>query len=928
MTKQITLRQLREMLRNPDIDEQELREYVELDEVNSRAFAPVLRPKPDLVDTEGLEADILLGTFNSWSRSRRQQKYRRKIAQGWSGLKIVSEGDSWFQYPIILDDVIDQLFDRYAIYSLGAAGDLLEYMLKEDELTQAIATEQPDVFLISGGGNDLVGNGRLATMVHAFEQTRLPQDYPNDKFNLFLTEINDLYRGLFSRLTSQFPTLKIVTHGYDRVIPNNGRWLGKPLSSKGIHNQELQKEILAVVIDRFNDSLRSVTDEFDGTVFYIDCRNAVTDQQWFDELHPNNRGFQAVADRFASVIDAVTPSGEIFRGISQPLCPGRQAKIKDAQDLDHDTFRRLVARRARIITDAKVDVIDEECRRALEDDISQFFEKINQGADFLPASFLQKGSQRAKAVCRISVPGGFGTGFLIASHDFIMTNNHVLPDSFTAQSSVAEFGFEDSGRELLRVPLNPDKLFITDEDLDFTIVGCDGSLLEDVEPIPLLRNPATITREERVNIIQHPRGRPKEIAIHENKVIRILDKVVRYRTDTEPGSSGSPVFNNQWDLVALHHAGWAEAGGTATNEGIRIASIVAHLLGERQRRGEVTHELDAVLNLVPDSSPLLGFFDIDGVEPEDTREIEVPSFAGTPDFADVGFWNIEHFNGQISQQRVERVADVLDRLSMDVMGLVEVEKPALEDLVEALRQRGNAVDFKLLDVPGRQDLAVLFDLETTTVELADDIEQRHRQALSVTTPSGRSAFPRKPLFARCRVVDNTEPIEFMMIVVHLKAFGDAQSKARRRLAAEVLNEIIEDVRNNENLPVVLGGDFNETLNNDVLDSLLSSPDLFTLTSDDAMNNAISFIGSRHRSLIDHIMVSRDVRLGSIAGDDAAIVRLDRGVRDFSDDVSDHVPIVMRMVGRSTPIDVPDVGGEEETSLPVPTGTTKVTLNFS
>ena len=87
--------------------------------------------------------------------------YRKKIAVGWSGLRIVSEGDSWFQYPFLLDDVIDQLFDQFAIFSLDAAGDLLQDMKKQDELSGAITAEQPQVVLLSGGGNDLLGDGRL-----------------------------------------------------------------------------------------------------------------------------------------------------------------------------------------------------------------------------------------------------------------------------------------------------------------------------------------------------------------------------------------------------------------------------------------------------------------------------------------------------------------------------------------------------------------------------------------------------------------------------------------------------------------------------------------------------------------------------------------------------------------------------------------------
>ncbi|MGJ8609881.1 MAG: hypothetical protein ACSHWY_02220 [Octadecabacter sp.] len=70
-----------------------------------------------------------------------------------------------------------------------------------------------------------------------------------------------------------------------------------------------------------------------------------------------------------------------------------------------------------------------------------------------------------------------------------------------------------------------------------------------------------------------------------------------------------------------------------------------------------------------------------------------------------------------------------------------------------------------------------------------------------------------------------------------------------------------------------------------------------MTADDAEEGALSYIGDRYRSLIDHIVVSDDVTLSPISGDDAAIVRLDKSVQDFTRDISDHVPIVIRMVRR-------------------------------
>ena len=92
-------------------------------------------------------------------------------------------------------------------------------------------------------------------------------------------------------------------------------------------------------------------------------------------------------------------------------------------------------------------------------------------------------------------------------------------------------------------------------------------------------------------MIGHPSGRRKEVALQENTITGVFTTVIRYTTDTEPGSSGSPVFTNSWDLVALHHAGGDQApsGAWLNNEGMRIDRIVADLRATAPARS--AHEL-------------------------------------------------------------------------------------------------------------------------------------------------------------------------------------------------------------------------------------------------------------------------------------------------------------------------------------------------
>jgi len=593
-TKRISQHQLMEKLRDINISDEELAQYFIEDKKSAGAFNPTVTLNPESVEDEGLEGAFVLNSFNSICRWRRNRKYKKRI-KDWNGIRIVAEGDSWFQYPFILKDTIDQLIDldnfQYAIYGLSEAGDLLSNIIREDEISEAIDEQNPDVLLISAGGNDMVGDDRLATMVHAFDADREAESYPNEKFTDFLDGLEHMYRKLFDRVLSNKPHLKIIFHGYDNVIPQNGPWLGKPLAKQKIVNKTLQHKILKEIIKRFNARLKIIAKDYPSSVYHVDCRNLVgTKSKWHDELHPNNQGYFNVAKVFDETIKlalkerqsspsiSVNMPIETLEGIKK--MPIKLAKLKQ---LDNASFLNLVVARAERTMGKKVLIPKNDYERhQLEADISDHFEKVYKEANFLPSSFLEHGVTRAQSVCRIVTDMSYGSGSLIASRNFIMTNNHVIPDLATAQASIAEFDYDEDDI-LYTVSLDPGAFFMTNSDLDFTIVACDPRPLPlTIEAIPLLSNPQTVTRSERVNIIQHPKGRRKELSLHDNKVTYIYDKGIRYTADTEPGSSGSPVFNNEWDLVALHHAGWLDTDGEATNEGIRISAIVDYLIAQQQ----------------------------------------------------------------------------------------------------------------------------------------------------------------------------------------------------------------------------------------------------------------------------------------------------------------------------------------------------------
>jgi endonuclease G, mitochondrial len=158
----------------------------------------------------------------------------------------------------------------------------------------------------------------------------------------------------------------------------------------------------------------------------------------------------------------------------------------------------------------------------------------------------------------------------------------------TARQVVVEFGAEVDINNVpiapTRFQLDPATFYVTDAQLDFTLVlvwpGADGrSPGELLGWNRLIVQQGKIVIGEPVDIIGHPAGRLKELVPRNNGLLWQHEDFLQYATDTEPGSSGSPVFNDQWEVVALHHAGVpGEADGEwVANEGARVSVILKRL---------------------------------------------------------------------------------------------------------------------------------------------------------------------------------------------------------------------------------------------------------------------------------------------------------------------------------------------------------------
>jgi endonuclease G len=218
-------------------------------------------------------------------------------------------------------------------------------------------------------------------------------------------------------------------------------------------------------------------------------------------------------------------------------------------------------------------------------------ERLMGANDLVDEFYLERALLAALPVCRIAIRNpsgherGTATGFMISPR-LLLTNEHVFSSPEEAAPSIAEFNYryDVAGRPepSHRFRLRPDIFFFNHEALDFAVVAVDPASEDGRMKLSafgyhrLIAETGKVLLKEWMNIIQHPGGGRRQFAMRENQCVKIDDPdVLWYVSDTAQGSSGSPVFNDSFQVVALHHAGVPrrEAGKVVLKSGRRVDDL-------------------------------------------------------------------------------------------------------------------------------------------------------------------------------------------------------------------------------------------------------------------------------------------------------------------------------------------------------------------
>ena len=263
------------------------------------------------------------------------------------------------------------------------------------------------------------------------------------------------------------------------------------------------------------------------------------------------------------------------------------------------------------------------------------------------------------------------------------------------------------------------------------------------------------------------------------------------------------------------------------------------------------------------------------------EDLQISKYGSDTSF-DIATWNIETFPKRLSYT-LPYLAQIIHDIDIDLIAVQEIDdRTSFFSLIDSLEGYEGYLS-SLPDYGLQLGLIYKSDVVTVTdpVQIFDNNDW---------------AFPRPPLVASISVKqDDATIFDFIIIVLHLKAFSDEESESRRRLACEILKDYIDTtlLTGNEKDVIVLG-DFNDELDDpaedNVFESFLSDTtnyQFLTLPLTDEATYIKNFSSS-----IDHILITDDVR-NEYSNGTTQVMKIDEEFSDYINYISDHRPVLSR-----------------------------------
>jgi hypothetical protein len=226
---------------------------------------------------------------------------------------ILSEGDSWFSFPIHANTVdhLDEMAKRkISLLRLEESGDKALRIIggpQKAKLAGYLKRYPVNALLFSGGGNDVVGSDLLSLLTQRQPGMSWRDCINETTASARFDRLRSAYVDLVHLRNENRPDCKIYIHGYDWAIPSGrgavmwrikvGPWMKPFLLQKGITDPADQRAIIRELLRRFNEMLDGIAAD-NPDVVRVETLGTLAESDWNDELHPTRKGFQKIAEKF------------------------------------------------------------------------------------------------------------------------------------------------------------------------------------------------------------------------------------------------------------------------------------------------------------------------------------------------------------------------------------------------------------------------------------------------------------------------------------------------------------------------------------------------------------------------------------------------------------------------------------------------------
>jgi hypothetical protein len=288
---------------------QEIAKFVELD-----PNAPVIR----LRIRRGVLRDPVPVGFDIDEviyRLDRQQQERGRAQRARSGVKlpvVVADGDSWFHlpwpilgFPTAIADRIndDKLFD---VDNVAHWGDTLGQRIQKKRYLQELAKGRAHSLILSGGGNDMQISLAAHQFLVPYDATIPIEQSISSIGRQVLAGVTDGYGTILTEVRAAHPTIKILCYSYDYPKPSaqHREYIGKHLDALG-YPRATWPALVRVIMAELSSAIMCAVAKHPG-VRFLDCFGVAQPWPWFNDMHPDDDGFKALAKWFEAHMATAT----------------------------------------------------------------------------------------------------------------------------------------------------------------------------------------------------------------------------------------------------------------------------------------------------------------------------------------------------------------------------------------------------------------------------------------------------------------------------------------------------------------------------------------------------------------------------------------------------------------------------------------------